>query len=197
MIQIDGTWLYGRYTQILLLAVAQDGNRKTIPIAFAIVEKEDIDYWEFFLTNLHRHVLRHVQRERSDGICVISDRGAGIKYAIQRMGRSWRPPHIHHRYCLRHIAANYFQKYKSEDERLMLLRMGHSHYVNEVEELLEEIRLRNPAGHGYLLKISREKWLRSFDGGHRYGHMTTNLAEAINSSLKGQNCNHLFRIQIL
>ncbi|KAL4310934.1 hypothetical protein GQ457_01G022010 [Hibiscus cannabinus] len=63
--------------------------------------------------------------------------------------------------------------------------MGHSHYVNEVEELLEEIRVRNTEGHGYLLKIPREKWLRSFDGGHRYGHMTTNLAEAINSSLNG------------
>lgn len=27
--------------------------------------------------------------------------------------------------------------------------------------------------------------MRAYDGGHRYGHMTTNLAEAINSSLKG------------
>ena len=33
--------------------------------------------------------------------------------------------------------------------------------------------------------IPREKWLRCYDGGRRYGHMTTNLAEAINSSLKG------------
>ncbi|KAL4339169.1 hypothetical protein GQ457_08G026110 [Hibiscus cannabinus] len=69
-----------------------------------------------------------------------------------------------------HIAANFFQKYKSENQCLMLLRM--------------EIRVRNPEGHEYLLKIPREKWLRSFDGGHRYGHMKTNLAEAINSSLK-------------
>ena len=33
--------------------------------------------------------------------------------------------------------------------------------------------------------IPREKWTNAYDGGHRYDHMTTNLAEAINSALKG------------
>ncbi|XP_052482535.1 uncharacterized protein LOC128036037 [Gossypium raimondii] len=50
-VQVDGTWLYGKYTQILLLAVAQDGNRNVLPIAFAIVDKENMESWEFFLTN--------------------------------------------------------------------------------------------------------------------------------------------------
>ncbi|PPD89378.1 hypothetical protein GOBAR_DD13662 [Gossypium barbadense] len=39
---------------ILLLAVAQYGNRNVLPIAFAIVDKENIESWEFFLTNLRR-----------------------------------------------------------------------------------------------------------------------------------------------
>ncbi|KAH1081993.1 hypothetical protein J1N35_021754 [Gossypium stocksii] len=48
------TWLYGKYTQTLLLAVAQDGNKNVLPIAFAILDKENLESWEFFLTNLQR-----------------------------------------------------------------------------------------------------------------------------------------------
>ncbi|KAH1106749.1 hypothetical protein J1N35_010517 [Gossypium stocksii] len=40
--------------RILLIAVAQDGNRNVLPIAFAIVDKENTELWEFFLTNLRR-----------------------------------------------------------------------------------------------------------------------------------------------
>ncbi|KEH36687.1 hypothetical protein MTR_2g018850 [Medicago truncatula] len=38
IVQIDATWLYGKYKGTLLLVVAQDGNNKIFPIAFAIVK---------------------------------------------------------------------------------------------------------------------------------------------------------------
>jgi hypothetical protein len=37
----------------------------------------------------------------------------------------------------------------------------------------------------WLEKFTREKWTQAYDGGKRYGHMTTNLAESLNSILKG------------
>ncbi|KAF7811878.1 uncharacterized protein G2W53_032854 [Senna tora] len=40
ILQIDGTFLYRKYTGTLLLAVGQDGNKKVVPLGFAIVEKE-------------------------------------------------------------------------------------------------------------------------------------------------------------
>ncbi|KAH1198157.1 hypothetical protein GmHk_18G051778 [Glycine max] len=55
-VQIDGTWLYGRYKGTLLIAVAQDGTNNIFPLAFAIVEGETIDGWHFFLQNLRTHV---------------------------------------------------------------------------------------------------------------------------------------------
>lgn len=39
---IDGTWTYDKYTQILLIAVMQDGNWNILLISFVIIEKEDI-----------------------------------------------------------------------------------------------------------------------------------------------------------
>ncbi|KAH1213081.1 hypothetical protein GmHk_14G041107 [Glycine max] len=38
MVQIDETWLYGKYNGTLLVAAAQDDNNKILPIAFVIVE---------------------------------------------------------------------------------------------------------------------------------------------------------------
>jgi len=38
IVQVDGTFLYGRYMGTLLVAVAQDGRNNIFPIAFAIVE---------------------------------------------------------------------------------------------------------------------------------------------------------------
>ncbi|XP_058769110.1 uncharacterized protein LOC131642979 [Vicia villosa] len=39
IIQIDGTWLYGKYKGTLLMAVAQNGNNNIFPIAFALVQQ--------------------------------------------------------------------------------------------------------------------------------------------------------------
>ena len=36
----------------------------------------------------------------------------------------------------------------------------------------------------WLDSIPREKWTQCYDGGKRYGHMTTNLAECMNFVLK-------------
>ena len=42
-VQIDGTWLYGRYKRTLLVAIGQDGANNIFPLAFAIVEGEIAD----------------------------------------------------------------------------------------------------------------------------------------------------------
>ncbi|XP_058766187.1 uncharacterized protein LOC131639741 [Vicia villosa] len=40
VLQIDVTWLYGKYKGTMLMAVAQDGNSNIFPVAFALVEGE-------------------------------------------------------------------------------------------------------------------------------------------------------------
>ena len=77
MVQIDGTFMFGRYTHRLLLAVAQDGGGRILPIAFAITPGESFDDWDFFLSRLRRHVCPQPD------ICVISDRDTGILATIE------------------------------------------------------------------------------------------------------------------
>lgn len=56
IVQVGGTWLYGKYIGTLLIVVAQDGNGNIFSIAFALVEGETKDAWSFFLRNLRIHM---------------------------------------------------------------------------------------------------------------------------------------------
>ncbi|CAK8542864.1 unnamed protein product [Lathyrus sativus] len=49
----------------------------------------------------------------------------------------------------------------------------------------EEIRLSSAEALRWVDNIPVEKWTRSFDGGCRWGHMTTNLVESLNGVFKG------------
>ncbi|XP_015950062.1 uncharacterized protein LOC107474928 [Arachis duranensis] len=52
LVSVDGTHMYGKYTGTFLIGIAQDGNNNILPIAFALVERENTDAWYLFLTNL-------------------------------------------------------------------------------------------------------------------------------------------------
>ena len=67
IIQIDGTFLYGKYKGTLLIATTQDGNSCVLPIAFAIVPGETLNDWSWFLAKIRRYVTQ------KQGICLISD----------------------------------------------------------------------------------------------------------------------------
>ncbi|KAE8656976.1 hypothetical protein F3Y22_tig00116997pilonHSYRG00720 [Hibiscus syriacus] len=159
VVQIDGTFLYGKYKQVLFLVVVQDGNRNILPVAFALVQGEDTESWAFFLKNLRLHV---VTRER---VCIISDRGAGIKATMDSLGTMYRPPHVQHRYCICHIAANYYGKYKKNDERQLVVRMGYELLPQRFESILQELFGKNKKGCEYIMDISKEMWTNAYDGG--------------------------------
>ncbi|XXG41491.1 hypothetical protein AAC387_Pa01g1937 [Persea americana] len=52
MIAVDGSDLRGKYPGLLLVVVTYDGNHKLFPIAFAFIEAECRDSWEWFFANL-------------------------------------------------------------------------------------------------------------------------------------------------
>ncbi|XP_016673040.2 uncharacterized protein [Gossypium hirsutum] len=163
LVQVDGTWLYEKYIQILLITVAQDGNRNVLPIAFAIVDKENMESWKFFLTNLRRYVISN------DNICIISDRGKGLIAAIRRSGVPWRSV-----YCIRHITTNFHKDYKNADwkSQQKMIRLE-----SDIEGQT------NTSFRQWLGIMESWQWAQSFDEGFRFGQMATNLVEGINAVL--------------
>ncbi|XP_058741164.1 uncharacterized protein LOC131613519 [Vicia villosa] len=104
ILQIDGTWLYGKYKGTMLMVVAQDGNSNIFPVAFALVEGETAGGWGFFLRNLRTHVAPQ------PGLCLISDRHAAIESAALRKtlvnaGYALTQPTFHY-YRQEIVAAN-------------------------------------------------------------------------------------------
>ncbi|KAF7826539.1 uncharacterized protein G2W53_017703 [Senna tora] len=55
IVQVDGTFLYGKYKGTLFMVTSQDGDRKCFPHAFALVEGETGEAWHFFLRHLRAH----------------------------------------------------------------------------------------------------------------------------------------------
>ena len=54
-----------------------------------------------------------------------------------------------------------------------------------VQAKLLVMRFEFKQAFSWIDRIPLEKWTQAYDGGKRYGHMTTNLAECINFLLKG------------
>ncbi|XP_057746280.1 uncharacterized protein LOC130965538 [Arachis stenosperma] len=179
IVQVDGTHLYGKYKGCLLVAVSQDGNNNIVPIAFAIVEGETSEAWHFFLSNLRQHVVTR------DGVGLISDRHDSIRAAIARSNGAWSPPRAFHMFCIRHIESNFLRKFKAPYLQKLFVNIGYSRTVREYETRYQRLRERGEAYTNWLDRIPREQYALAFDGGYRWGHMTTNLVECINSVLKG------------
>ncbi|XP_016164934.1 uncharacterized protein LOC107607499 [Arachis ipaensis] len=179
VVQVDGTHLYGKYKGCLLVAVSQDGNNNIVPIAFAIVEGETSDAWYFFLSNLRQHVVTR------DGVRLISDRHDSIRSAIDRSNGAWSPPKAFHMFCIRHIESNFLRKFKAPYLQKLIVNIGYSRTIREYQMRYERLKERGEAYTNWLDRIPREQYALAFDGGYRWGHMTTNLVECINSVLKG------------
>ncbi|KAF7813922.1 uncharacterized protein G2W53_034898 [Senna tora] len=180
VIQVDGTFLYGKYHHTLLIAMGQDGNRNIVPLAFAIVEGETKEAWAWFLFRVREFVVG-----RQAGVCLISDRSTRCLAAVEDEAVGWQPPLGHHVYCIRHVASNFNTKFRSNPLKKLLKNAAHAFQAHVVDKTMRAIYALNDEAGRWLDEIPREKWCRAYDEGRRYGHMTTNLAECMNSVLKG------------
>ncbi|XP_016178188.1 uncharacterized protein LOC107620565 [Arachis ipaensis] len=179
LVSIDGTHLYGKYGGTLLLAIAQDGNSNILPIAFALVEGKNAESWSFFLSNLREHVTPQ------EGILVISDRHNGIKAALEALETGWLPPRAFRAYCIRHVVANFALTFKGKDSRRLLVNVAYAKTEAEFYYWFDIMRTENPAMCDWANRMEYDKWTQHEDAGRRFGHMTTNISECVNSVLKG------------
>jgi len=77
IVQVDGTFLIGKYHATLLTAISQDGNRNIFSLAFAIVEGETKEAMIWFFQLLRALVTPQ------PNVCLINDRGSAILSALE------------------------------------------------------------------------------------------------------------------
>ncbi|CAL0299417.1 unnamed protein product [Lupinus luteus] len=116
ILQVDGTFLTGKYNGTLLIASSQDGNRRIFPIAFAIVEGETKEAWEWFFFNIRSFVTQQAN------ICIISDRGTGLLGALRTELPQWC--NAHSVFCIRHVASNFNKEFRDTELKEKVIQMG-------------------------------------------------------------------------
>ncbi|XP_076947273.1 uncharacterized protein LOC143619155 [Bidens hawaiensis] len=115
-----------------------------------------------------------------EGICLISDRHAGILKAVKES--PWLKPHD---ICLRHFINNFNDKFRHSQLKVLAYRTGSQNQIRKFNSIMEEIGKINSNARQWLEAHAPERWTLAHDGGKRYGLLTTNLSEIFNSVLKG------------
>ena len=110
---VDGTFLTEKYSGTLLMASSFDGNHNILTDDFAIVDKESIDTWVWFL-----HCIQELVTDRQN-IGAISDRHAGLRAAMDQIGGGWV-----WRWCSRHYESNYNSHVKDPNMKARLKSIG-------------------------------------------------------------------------
>ncbi|GFY81180.1 hypothetical protein Acr_01g0009890 [Actinidia rufa] len=187
VIGIDGTFLYGRYTGVMLIAMAKTVTNNIFPLAFALVESENYRDWSWFI-----HNVRHLIVPGMEGVTLISDRHAAIISAVKHeweTARLGQPIGIH-RYCLRHFRSNYQKNFGNVKVKDLIWKAGTAHQVRKFDEAMDEIKKlgmnSESAARAYraLCNEDPRKWTLAHDGGYRWGVTTTNDSECYNNVLR-------------
>ncbi|RAL42698.1 hypothetical protein DM860_009205 [Cuscuta australis] len=178
VVTVDGTHLYGKYKGHLLLAVAMNGNREIFPLAYAVVDGETCESWDWFFRLLVHRVIGSQQ------VCIISDRHIGIINSYRDLPEL-RTGLIMKHFCLRHVRSNFMTKFRNSDLKNLVWATGSTHNIQQFEGYMAEIRNMSEEGYQYLNDIPRAAWTLCFDGGFRCGILTTNSSESFNNMLKG------------
>nr|XP_020159136.2 uncharacterized protein LOC109744432 [Aegilops tauschii subsp. strangulata] len=202
VLSVDGTFLTEKYKGTLLVAIAADANNQLLPIAYALVESENKDSWLWFLSCVKMGVVK----ERL-GVCIISDRNTGLLSAldiIKESSEEWGWPDLEGRWCMRHLAANFYSKFKNKDWFKLFKRMCMQKTqakmnaiwagINREIERAALPQREDRRGRRTAINLSQwigencpdlYKWAQAHDTGTRYGIMTSNMSEVYNGVLKG------------
>ncbi|KAL9679214.1 hypothetical protein QQ045_017070 [Rhodiola kirilowii] len=84
VISTDTTHLIGKWKGVLMIAASLDEENQILPLAYALVESENIESWKWFMTCIRSGVTQQ------DGLCIISDTHIGIMRVMKE--DDWSPP---------------------------------------------------------------------------------------------------------
>ena len=141
------------------------------------------------------------------GVCIISDRNTGLLSAldiIKESSEEWGWPDLEGRSCMRHLAANFYSKFKNKDWFKLFKRMCMQKTeakmnaiwagINGEIERAALAQREDRRGRRTAINLSQwidencpdlYKWAQAHDTGARYGIMTSNMSEVYNGVLKG------------
>ncbi|WVZ91385.1 hypothetical protein U9M48_037565 [Paspalum notatum var. saurae] len=196
---LDGCFFKGCTNGELLCALGRDANNQMYPVAWAVVEKETNESWDWFCDIL----FRDLQVADGEGWVIISDQQKGILKAIEK----WAP-RAEHRNCARHVYANWRKKFKKKDFQKKWWRVAKSSCMTLFNHNKALLAQHTVEGARALMNSAPEHYCRAyFKLGSNCDSVDNNMCESFNkwiidarfqpiiSMLEAIRCKVMVRIQ--
>ncbi|KAJ9546572.1 hypothetical protein OSB04_019115 [Centaurea solstitialis] len=119
IIALNGCFLKTVCQGELLTAIGRDGNNQIFPVAWAVVNVENKDNWEWFL----RLLGEDLDIPHGVGLTLMSDQHKGLIEAVKEV-----MPFAEHRQCARHIYENFRKVYSGVEFRNLFWQASKASY---------------------------------------------------------------------
>ncbi|KAH0732761.1 hypothetical protein KY289_003949 [Solanum tuberosum] len=152
-IGLDGTFLKGKYKGILLVAMGQDSVKHFYPLAWAVVDRETSRTWKWFVELLRNSL----DLADGEGVTFMSDMHKGLLDAVSQVF-----PKAHHRWCARHIEANWSKAWKGVQMRKLLWWSAWCTYEEEFHDQLKVMGAVSKQAAKDLVWYPAQNWCRAY-----------------------------------
>ncbi|GAB4855379.1 hypothetical protein Ancab_039761 [Ancistrocladus abbreviatus] len=176
LLGLDRTCLKSKYLGTLLLATGFDGDGALFPLAFGVVDEENDENWMWFLSELHN--LLEVNTENMPRLTILSDRQKGIIEGVEA-----NFPTAFHGFCMRHLSESFRKEFNNPMLVNLLWEAAHALTVIEFEAKILEIAEISQEAAYWIRGIPPRLWATAYFEGTRFGHLTANIVESLNSWL--------------
>lgn len=172
VIGLDGCFFKGATNGELLCALGRDANSQMYPIAWAVVEKETNESWDWFCSLLFKDV--HVND--GNGWVIISDQQKGIINAVQ----NWAPL-AEHRNCARHVYANWRKEFRIKDWQKLFWNCAKAPCVSLFNYARAKLARETVEGARAITRLDPKHWSRAwFRLGSNCDSVDNNICESFN-----------------
>ncbi|ESQ49473.1 hypothetical protein EUTSA_v10020100mg [Eutrema salsugineum] len=190
LVFLDSMPLKSKYQGTLLAATSVDGDDEVFPLAFAVVDAETEDNWEWFLLQLRSALttpspINFVDDQQKDlhescPITFVADRQKNLQESIPKVFAN-----SFHGYCLRYLTEELIRDLKGpfshEIKRLIVDDFYSAAYApraDSFERHVENIKGLSMDAYNWIVQNSQpDHWANAYFPGSRYNHMTSNSGE--------------------
>ena len=175
LIGLDGCFLKGFCKGMMLVAIGIDANNSMLPIAYAIVEKENTETWTWFAELLKEDI----DVEDPSRLTFISDRQKGLERAVDTVFQGAEV-----RFCVRHLYANFKKQFPGLLLKQQLWACARATTVEEFKRKMAELKATKAEAFEWLSQKAPSEWTKShFRTYAQCDMLLNNLCESFNSAI--------------
>ncbi|XP_074303979.1 uncharacterized protein LOC141638464 [Silene latifolia] len=165
ILSVDACFLKTFLGGQLIAAVGRDGNEQMYPLAWAVVEGENHESYEWFFKQSSKSIVAMVAKEF---------------------------PRAEHRHCARHIFANWHKTYKGEDMKILFWACAKSYNEPDFNEALDNLKEVDPKVFDAFIACNPTLFCRAFIQKHTQNDViVSNMSETFNAYIISARSKHL------